>query len=1118
MPRIYDNIDLYLENGLKDILEVATHADFCVGYFNLRGWSFLAPLINSLKGKDFVNQEGNTENRVCRLLVGMQKMPIEYIKELYSRMPPAEMDREQALKLKRKVAEQFREQLTIGKQSNEEEENLRNLLEQLKAGKLVVKLYLKKQLHAKLYLGYREDKVNPIMGFVGSSNLTFSGLYHQCELNLDVVDEDAGKKLSNWFQERWDEKWCFDITAELIQILEESWIVSHTPYQIYLKVLYHLSQEARSGISEFKIPKEFKEKLLKFQEEAVQRAAKMLNLRGGVLIGDVVGLGKTITAAAIAKIFEENHKLLIICPANLTEMWEEYNYKYDLGAKIISLSKVTSLLPDLRPYNLVIIDESHNLRNPESKRYKAIKNYFPDVRHLKVILLSATPFNKSNLDLSAQLKLFIPSDKDLGIAPEKYIEAIGGRPEFNAKHEGLITSIAAFEKSDKADDWRDLMSLYMVRRTRSYIKKYFALTDQNTGRKYLLFPNGVQQVIPDRKALKVEYPLHDGDQYAKFYSEEVVEIINNLDLPRYGLGLDDYAALFPSPIPTKKELEIKANLGKAGKRLKGFARTNLFKRLESSGHAFILSLKRHIMRNYLFIYAIDNNLELPIGQQDMGILDGMLDDDDFNLNADTKETETWMEDYNTAAQKYYQDLVRHHAKKYDWIGSHLFNANLRKCLEKDAKCLLDILGRVKVWNPEEDKQLLALQKLLSQTHPNEKVLVFTQFADTAHYLHSELKKANISHLEVVTGQTDHPSNFAKRFSPISNEAKIPEENQIRVLIATDVLSEGQNLQDSHIILNYDLPWAIIRIIQRAGRVDRIGQKAHEILCYSFLPEDGIDKIINLRTRLKGRLEESDEIIGSPDEIFFPDQQVKATLDSLYANDSKLLDNDEGPVDLATEANGIWQEELKKNPEIASKIPTMPAVVYSARQNTNNKPATDGVVMYAQITTENDVLTWLDNDGQVLTTSQSEILKSIACGPNEPTLQRAENHHELVDVGMAHIIKTQQTTGGQLGRSTGIRYRIYHLLKEYNEKLGRKREDTFAFAETNLSNAIQQVYDFPLQDYAKERLASLLKTGSPAADVARAVTSMYEDGKLCIVTDDRQAPEPQIICSLGMITR
>ncbi|MEK7846533.1 MAG: SNF2-related protein, partial [Nitrospinota bacterium] len=423
---------------------------------------------------------------------------------------------------------------------------------------------LRYQLHAKLYLLFRDDKISPVIGYLGSSNLTLAGLLKQGELNVDVLEQDAALKLAKWFNDRWNDQWCIDISKELIEIIDNSWAADklYLPYHIYLKIAYHLSREARTGLTEFKIPKLLNEKLLNFQQKAVSIAAHYLNKRDGVLIGDVVGLGKTLTATALAKIFEEDFFLetLILCPKNLQNMWEDYAHNYQLRAKVLPITQVQSALPKLRRYRLIIIDESHNLRNREGKRYRAIQEYV-QLNDSKVILLTATPYNKTYLDLSNQLRLFIPEDKDLGISPERFIENIGGRGQFMSRYQYSATTLPAFEKSDFADDWRELMRLYMVRRPRSFIKQHYAETDTDTGRKYLLFSDGTRSYFPDRIPKKVEYefkPNDPNDQYARLYSDRVVDIINGLNLPRYGLAnyLDEKTTLKP----TKDENIIKENL------------------------------------------------------------------------------------------------------------------------------------------------------------------------------------------------------------------------------------------------------------------------------------------------------------------------------------------------------------------------------------------------------------------------------------------------------------------------------------------------------------------------------------------------------------------------------
>lgn len=331
MPKIYDNIENHLKKGLNETLELSQRADFCVGYFNLRGWKEVADKIDNLTG-------------ICRLLVGMQKTPSDILREHFARGNDYIIDQAEAVKLKKQLAKEFKDQLTIGTPTEADEKALRKLSQQMKDKKVVVKLHLSYPLHAKLYLAYSNDVRVPIVGFLGSSNLTLAGIDKQGELNIDVMEQDASNKLAEWFNNRWKDRWCIDITEELIDIIDNSWAADRlvSPFHIYLKIAYHLSREARTGINEFNLPKVFQKELLMFQQKAVLIAAHHLHKRNGVVIGDVVGLGKTITASALAKLFEEDFFLetLIICPKNLVEMWDYYVHKYQLRAKIISLSNV----------------------------------------------------------------------------------------------------------------------------------------------------------------------------------------------------------------------------------------------------------------------------------------------------------------------------------------------------------------------------------------------------------------------------------------------------------------------------------------------------------------------------------------------------------------------------------------------------------------------------------------------------------------------------------------------------------------------------------------------------------------------------------------------------------
>lgn len=1131
MPNIFDNIDHPLLPALKNTLEVSYRADFCVGYFNLRGWRQIDERIEQWTGG---------EGYQCRLLVGMQRRPQDELKAaLGFRSDGERMDNKRAIQLKKELAAEFRQQLTLGAPTNADEAGLRRLAQQVREGKLVVKLFLRHPLHAKLYLLFRQDQFTPIIGYMGSSNLTFSGLSGQGELNLDVLEQDAANKLTGWFIERWEDKWCLDISQELVEIIEESWAGEKPipPYRIYLKMAYHLSREARVGLSEFTIPRQFQNRLFDFQTAAVKIAARHLNQRGGVLIGDVVGLGKTIMASAVAKIFEEDFDLntLIICPKNLVRMWEDYVEEYSLRAKVMSITRVINELKDLKRYRLVLIDESHNLRNREGKRYRVIQEYVQR-NESRCILLTATPYNKTYLDLSSQLRLFMPETADLGVRPERLLRELG-EVEFSRQHQAAVRSLAAFEKSFYPEDWRELMSLFMVRRTRGFIRDNYATVDSATGRKFLTLADGSRAYFPDRTPKRVSFIIDETnlrDPYAQLYRESVVETINQLNLPRYGLG--NYVVSKPKTPPTAAEQKILADLSRGGRRLMGFSRTNLFKRLESSGFAFILSVERHILRNYIFIYALEHNLPLPIGTQGAEMLDTRFEDADADA-VDYSTTDLFDDDtadtpagddlpeakpmrtaagFRAQAQIVYNLYAGPFKRRFKWLRADLFQPRLVNQLRADAEALLTVLIRAASgWHPAQDAKLTALRQLLTQTHPNEKILVFSQFADTVTYLTAQLQAGGLTALAGATGNSADPTGLAWRFSPVSNGKRdqITPADELRVLIATDVLSEGQNLQDSHIVVNYDLPWAIIRLIQRVGRVDRIGQQASEIVGYTFWPADGVERIIRLRERLRQRLRENAEVVGT-DEAFFEDETSNQPLVDLYNEKSGILDDEpDTEVDLVSYAYQIWKNATEADPSLARIIPALAPVVYSskARRPEEGEPA--GVLVYLNTAEGNSALAWLNQAGQSVTESQFAILKAAACAADTPALERQAQHHELVEQAVQYIMTEQKAVGGQLGRPSGARFKTYERLKRYTERL---QKGLFAFEAEPVLKALDQIYRFPLRETAKDSLNRQLRSGVSDDNLAQLVVNLYENESLCLVEAEKELEEPQIICSLGLV--
>jgi len=382
------------------------------------------------------------------------------------------------------------------------------------------------------------------------------------------------------------------------------------------------------------------------------------------------------------------------------------------------------------------------------------------------------------------------------------------------------------------------------------------------------------------------------------------------------------------------------------------------------------------------------------------------------------------------------------------------------------------------------------------------------------YLEKNLKLKGISRMAGVTGDSPDPTALAWRFSPESNEkrGRIRPDDELRVLVTTDVLSEGQNLQDCFIVVNYDLPWAIIRLVQRAGRVDRIGQKAENILCYSFLPAEGVERIIRLRDRVRIRLQENAEVVGTDEAFFEDDRNDQAVLD-LYNEKADILDGDaDTEVDLASYAYQIWKNATKDDPKLEKTIPAMPPVVYSTREHkpTNEKP--EGVLVYMRTGEGNDALAWIDKDGKSITESQFEILRAAECKPDTPPIPRLENHHEMVKKGVDLIVEEERSVGGQLGRPSSARFRTYERLKDYAQKV----EGTL-FESQELLRAIDDIYRHPLRQSAIDTLNRQLRSGISNETLAQLVIALRDEDRLCLIhEEDGESREPKIICSMGLV--
>ncbi len=918
MPSIYDNVTeagqlgLALQSDLRNFNSV----DVATGYLDLRGWAGFA---------DIVDDKARTcDGPIARVLIGMvmRSDAAAMLGALQEQVQPAPYGSdvnslEKAIAAKDHLVRHLRAQLMRGLPNSAEQRTLQKLRHQLASGAVEMKVFTDAPLHGKTYI-FRAPG-NPYLekrGYVGSSNLTAAGFFRNLELNVDVVDAQATELLSRWFVERWDARFSLRITPELIDLIEDSWAsdIQPTPYEVYLKVCHSLSEDAREGMG-YVLPPSMQNLLLDYQETAVRTLARRIVRRGGTMLGDVVGLGKTLTAVATALMLEsaEDYTTLVLCPKNLQRMWEEHLDRYEVtGGRVMPYSMVDKKLPELKRFHLVICDESHNLRNNTTKVYESIQDY---VRRngSKVLLLTATPYNLAFKDVANQIGLYIEDDDDLGIQPASALAKI---PLLRDKVDGKVNTLAAFRLSEEPEDWKRLMSDHLVRRTRSFVKRTAKIEQvvQPDGsiseQEYLQFANGQRFRFPERVAKPLSHAFADNDPARLMERDETLDAIRDLRLPRYRLA--DYDN--PKAPHTDKDLKILADIRSGRGNVSGFVRIGLFKRLSSSGYSFILSLQRQRARNELFIYAIDHGLDVPLGS---------FTERQFMVSDREVDDET---DLHGSMESRYEQLRVKLPAATKWLGAGIFKEALRKDLDRDNRALTKLLDEFGSWDASNDSKVNALVDLLRDEHPGEKVLVFTEYVDTAEYIAEALRDAGVDNVGLASGQTEDAGTIARRFSPGSNQLPGADEthyepnNPIDVLIATDVLSEGQNLQDSHVVVNYDLPWAIIRIIQRAGRVDRVGQEASEVFVY-LITHEKVEQAIQLRQRIRQRLGDNAAAFGS-DEQFFGDDDEVNLLDDLYKGtipNEDQIDTDEGEADAVSEAWLVWSRVKNDKPDLARKV-------------------------------------------------------------------------------------------------------------------------------------------------------------------------------------------------------
>lgn len=974
---IIDNRQEKLVDHIRCILASSQAAHFAVGYFFLSGLEAVADQLDRVATLRLLI--GNTSNQAT----------IEQLAEGYRRLEQAteraEADRypkrvESAQRV-RDTAGQLAGVLAAADQTDAAEQLAGSLVQLIEAGRLHVRVYTRGRLHAKAYIfdygPVFDDRGNAVpreergIAVVGSSNFTLGGVAHNTELNVLVHGNANHAALGEWFEALWQEAEPFD--QPLMHELRQGWPLAQvTPYEIYLKVLYELVRDRleEGPAAEFLWKSEIMAALADFQRNAVRRAVSMIRQYGGCFVADVVGLGKSYVGAAIVKHFERAERVrpLIVCPAPLVPMWEHYNEAYQLNARVVSLGLLRDgddngnfLLDEdrFRDRDFVLVDESHNFRNPSAQRYRVLQAFL-QTGDRRCVLLTATPRNKSAIDIYHQLRLFHTGDKTLlPIDP----------PD-------LREYFRLVEKGERS--LPPLLTGILIRRTRHDILRWYghdAETHQRvdpdhfepyrTGeRRAYVEVAGRAQFFPRRRLHTVEYSIEA--TYRGLYEQlrgylaapagdPNFRNARHLSYARYGL--------WHYVLPERRTQRPYNELRRAGINLRGLMRVSLFKRLESSVEAFRYTLQRMIGSQSAFIQAMDQGI-VPAGEDAQAIL---------------YESDLY-------AEQYLLDALAAVSGRYRIED---FNADaMRADIEHDVQLLQEMLRLVTPITPDNDAKL---QTLLHWLHVGSdgcgpvaasKCLIFTQYADTARYLHEQMNPEGDPRIEVIYSRSKDKAEVVGRFAPRANpeQSRATDQSEIDLLIATDVLSEGLNMQDCDCVINYDLHWNPVRLIQRFGRVDRIGSEHAEVHGFNFLPETELERNLGLRDKLRRRIQEIHDTLGEDAAILDPSEQLNE--EAVYAiYQDGVIDRfeDDGEDDLVdlNEAEEIIRQLKGDDPATFGRITSLRDGIRCAR-----RVGQSGTIVLCRAGTYRQ-LYLVDDTNRVITRDMPVILGQLKCEPDTP---------------------------------------------------------------------------------------------------------------------------------------
>ena len=888
---VIDNENVLLKDKLADILPSCDGLSVAVGYFFISGFAEIAPLISNLKNVKILIG-GATNAETAEALVG-ERVQNEIIEKRIDNLKQKSLKSGQ----EKDTLQSIRDNLETMPQKQKLAEGLDIFHKMMDEGRLKVRVFAGPFLHAKAYLLQHKEEVATGHGegqvIVGSSNFSLSGLKFSNELNLHSRQGADYNAVNDWFDNRWGRS--EEVTPSVLKLISGSWALQEQdPWEFYMQMLFWLNRGDLQGDLDPRVENNGPP-LFTYQRESVVQAANRLEAYGGIFVADVVGLGKTYTGSALLSTIRHRWEdvgrpcnPLVIAPPRLVPMWEDFCSKFDINAAVMSSGLLSDEAIfkkyDFRQHqsyrNLILVDEAHNFRNDDTIKYKALERL---CWNKPTILLTATPMNKGPKDIYNQLRLFLPDvGHQLNLEQPDLKEFFANLPELIVSEEDRKPLV-------------DLLQQIMIRRTRRNILANYA-TEGPDGRKGLNI-KGEWFYFPERK-LREPLRYDIGKIYGKeTLYDKIRQKLRSLTMASYGPGNYIY--------PKFKDKQPYSDLKQGSFLLIGLIRTLLLKRFESSVYAFRKTVGRMGIRCQTLIDLNKKNPKatyMPLGKEFAGILEYVSHNDQS------------VQDEREILQRLVEENIKHGKYRRDAFDVKSYI----KDLNQDAETYREIHKMVSSIGPREDTKIKELQKLLNKlSKENKRILLFSEFADTINYLDENISyKGN---KKAVSGAQDNAKEIQKAvtlFAPEPNHYELDSnEKEIDLLLTTDVISEGQNLQTGNVIINYDIHWNPVRLIQRIGRVDRIGSKHAGIDVYNFLPDPELEKNLGLEAVVRKHIDDIQYVIGEDSKILTRDERLnKNDLYAIYVNKDEDIFEEQGedtPLSLdRMEILKEWLEEEK----------------------------------------------------------------------------------------------------------------------------------------------------------------------------------------------------------------